>query len=492
MTQEVKKIDFINIDCDSNYFDTKEQISLRSTYHFTDYLKAAKISGSFEVSNLFSEKRTKKDRQLVTGDLYPLSTTVVDASGNDRKILSLDIDIFASSSIDAYKNGVEITQDKHWTAGLAKISAGTPGHLYESFRYGIVDIDVFETLSVANTSSYDNGASPRNFLTSDLIDNNFLDNSGNQRRILTSQKPTSRFTEITTFDPVMFVESGGDPDLYTYPIVTKDANQAENYILNGIIEPLTIRPIISNFSINFPFEPHATRGEFGNGNVDHRFASDSVTSIDYFTPKSNNRSAFLDAVDRMGVASDTAVSASLGVFLGYFLLDENYVPPFEDVVSPRGEKYNAAHGDQLTQALSSFKPQSETYVSNSQKSSVCGFVYDANPTGVDSVAYGDISFGPNRDNRRRKRSIVQLRDSESFVRTDTLFNDTNVIHFVSQSLEYPSMMPTDYTGPMLNSTARSEIYMTGSIKFVGPLKPGNFDYVLTDSILNSKRRLGTL
>ena len=127
-------IEYINIDCDSNYFDTKEQIKLRNIHWFMDASDARQLSGSNQVFGLFSRERISKDKQIYNSPVYPTSSIVLDASGTDRNILSPNIDYYTSSSLDAFRNGVDITQEKHWTAGLVKITAGSPGHLY-NFDY---------------------------------------------------------------------------------------------------------------------------------------------------------------------------------------------------------------------------------------------------------------------------------------------------------------------------------------------------------------------
>lgn len=488
MGQQSKKIDYISIDCDSNYFDTKEQIVIRNTSYFSDRYASTRLSGSNSSVGHFSTNGPIKNR-LTSGSLspHPVITSSIDPSGNNRKILSSDVDLFSSGSIDTYRNGVEISQDKHWIAGLAKVSAGTPGHIFDNPRYGIIDIDVLESLYVSNTSSIDASGSDRELLDTSAIEKVYKDVSGNDRKIFSTLSPANVFTEIETFNPVSYVESG---ELLTYPIITKDSNQSENLILNGIIEPLTIRPIVSNYSINFPIEPHTVKGDFGNGNLNHRLASDSVTSVDYFLPKINNKAAFLDAYDAPEINAQT----ELGLFSEFLLLDENFLQSYVDEVFPRGQKINSAsYGEQLSTAVSGFKPEGTTYVTSAETSARCGFIFGDTQGGCDSVTYGDMSYGQNRDNRRRKRTIISIRDSAPFVtQNSTNFDDTNTIQFVSQVIEYPSMLPANYSGSMINNSVRSELFKTGAIQVTGVNKPGSFDFVLRDAVLSAVNRAGSL
>ena len=60
MVQEARKIDFINIDCESNYFDTKEQIRLKQSNFFVETTSASRLSGSNTVTGLLSRKELSK------------------------------------------------------------------------------------------------------------------------------------------------------------------------------------------------------------------------------------------------------------------------------------------------------------------------------------------------------------------------------------------------------------------------------------------------
>ena len=356
--QQNRRIDFINIDCESNYFDTKEQIRIRNNRAFTDTSIAAQVTGSSTVTGLFSRSRVVKDDVIYNSPIFATSSTGTDSSGNARKILATNVDYYASSSIDSYRNGVEITQDKHWTAGLAKITAGTPGHLYSSTLFGVTENDII---------------SP------------------------------DTFTEISLFDPVKFVVTGGDPEFFTYPIVTSNGVLAEALDENGVIEPFPIRSVISNRSLNFPYEPHATRGQFGNGNIDGNFSSDSVLSIDYFEPTRRNKTPYHDLISQVGLSGSLIMLSSNEETWGrttednlYFIefpdKPVNSIEAFEDVVYPRGEVPDDTYTGDLLSAVNTMLPGGATYVNRKEKSATCGFVYDNSPQGTDSIAYGGLLY----------------------------------------------------------------------------------------------------
>jgi len=444
MSQQPKKIDFINIDCESNYFNTREQIEIRRNRRFLDTTSPSRISGSISVSGLMSRNRIIKDDLNYASDLYLTSSTVVDASGNSRKILASTNDYLASSSIDSYRNGIEITQEKHWTAGVAKITAGTPGHLYDSHRYGYTDFDIL---------------SP------------------------------DTYHEVEVFNPVSFVESGGDPSFIVYPIITTNSNQEENQILNGIIEPFPIRPVISNTSINFPFEPHSTRGDFGSGNISTMFSSDQVLSVDYYDPLRKNEIPFYDAVDLIGM-SDENSGVIVGPSLGYMSTGENKVPFFEDYRYPRGEKPNQTYPGDLLSAIENLPPGGTSYITSKERSATCGFICEQSVKGTDSIAYSNLL---RNQVKKQNRSTARSRDEKSFLSSGKSFNDVSTVSFIAQSVEYPSMIPSMLLSssiPTISSSA-AEICSPGGIRVQRTTRAGLFDSCLSDSMTLVERMINS-
>ena len=179
-------------------------------------------------TNFFSAVQQFEQEKLYWFDEGPVIT---------KKFVGINSSSIKTSDIDAFRQGVEITQDKH-TLGTYKIYAGTPGHIIKPVSYGVNNLDIIST---------------DKFVEIDYF---------NPIRYLQAQEPGSKITEVITF-----------------PIITSDTNQIENFILNGIIEPLSIRPVASFYSIEFPFESHAVRGSFMGGNSDVRVASSDQVRI---------------------------------------------------------------------------------------------------------------------------------------------------------------------------------------------------------------------
>lgn len=251
------------------------------------------------------------------------------------------------------RQGVEISQFSHWQAGIFKITAGTAGHLVKPVCYGI-------------NEAYN------------LTDNDF-------------------FQELSLFNPIEFI-SLQDEDriieqVITFPIVTSDANQRENFILNGVIEPIPIRSVISYFSINFPFEPHGITANFGNGNLFLRTSSDDVSSVHTFNSSTTNKRVFLDGGEPMTIANDQGDSTvQVGPSFSYLSFDQNYIAPFNDAVYSRGDQLQSTrmYESDLLEAVKSMKPLGETYLSSNEYSGKTGFIYNNAEQGVDSIAYGGL------------------------------------------------------------------------------------------------------
>jgi len=340
-----RNVSFVHIDADADYYSIEKQAKIKDTRHFVDSTAPSTVSGSNKVDGLFNRSAPSKNKQTQQTSRTYLSSSI---------------------SADAYKTGIEITEIGHWLSGLVKISAGTPGHIVQPIGFGIGEASTQASLH-------------------SIVE-------GSEESVISR----GAFKEIDLFDPVFFIslQENEKPidQLITFPIVTADNNQLENYILNGIIEPFPIRPVISNFSINIPFEPHGVRGAYGNGNMSTYMLSDEVLTVDYYDPKKENDTFFLDEGEPIMLSNGT-VNVIVGTTIGYFNINQNYMAPFEDKVLPRGEEIRATYPNELTSAVSRLLRQGEVYVTNKQRAATSGFVYDGSTAiGTDSIAFGGMVY----------------------------------------------------------------------------------------------------
>lgn len=257
-----------------------------------------------------------------------------------------------SSSIESFLQGTEIKNFRQ-SRGLIKITAGTAGHLIQPNAYGL-------------NEAYS------------LTDNNF-------------------FQELSLFNPIEFIDLQSKDVLIesviTFPIVTSDTNQRENFILNGVIEPFPIRPVISLFSINFPFEPHGISANLSSGNPRLRSISDQTVSVQEFEPSRVNKTIFLDSAEQFTVSNNEGnVTVEVGPEMPYMPTDENHISPFVDLFYPRGDilQSTRAYESDLITVVNSMSAQGTTYLTSKEISGRTGFVYDGTSQGVDSIAYGGL------------------------------------------------------------------------------------------------------
>jgi len=258
----------------------------------------------------------------------------------DRTVNSLSGSI-DTREIDAYAQGVELSQQRRYDAGIFKIWAGEPGHQLRRNRFG--------------------------------MDRN--------------DRPSKAFADADFFDPVTFVDAqdAASPfwtPIFTFPIITSDSDQSENENFNGVIEPLSIRKVANFSSIDTPFEAHAVRGAFGNGNIDKQNSSDQVVSIYEFS-EDEREIGFLDLVDLIA-----------GIPLnGFFDGTMAHLEPFTDRRLVRNTVRSTTMESDMTAALSLMTGSTDNYIQPGFRSAVCGRDYDGSTVnGIDSLAFGGMTY----------------------------------------------------------------------------------------------------
>ena len=252
--------------------------------------------------------------------------------GNVNPNLSGSMD---TTAVDAYVQGVEITRMRQYDAGVAKIWSGDPGHYHKQNTFGS-DKGVF---------------------------------------------PGSTFTDKDLFNPVKFihVQESSSPlwsQLMTFPIVTSDNSELENFNFNGVIEPLTIRSVASFFSIETPYIAHAVKGTLAAGNIDQQGATDRILTVDNFEP-TRMIDGFLDMSDHDG---------------SFFGFEHRGMAPFTDEHLIRNVSPVASEPSDMSIALGAMSPASDNYVKHNQRSATSGFIYDdVVSVGTDSLSFGGMT-----------------------------------------------------------------------------------------------------
>jgi hypothetical protein len=175
--------------------------------------------------------------------------------------------------IDGYRQGVELTLQKHYDMGTVKIHSGEPDHVLRQSRFGM---DIYHD---PNSSAY----------------------SDNDK-----------------FNPVKFIKvqeyySYLYSDVFTVPFIIDDNDEVTTDNFDGVIEPLTIRDVVALRSLEAPFIAHSVKAGLAGGSDDFQRGSCPVIQLDYFFPTRN-----------------TVVYDDRGYFKNEFVK----IKPFDDVNLP--------------------------------------------------------------------------------------------------------------------------------------------------------------
>lgn len=255
-----------------------------------------------------------------------------------------------TSSVDKFRQGVEITQQKHWADGIVKIHAGETDHILRRNTFGQDAPQINDEPTLG----------------------------------------TSWYKDIDYFDPVKYVQAQefGAYDYITnltFPIVTSDVDQNENYIFNGVIEPLAIRSVASFFSIyGGGYEASSVKGMVMAGNSDMRLRAELVVHVRK-NETSYNTTPFLDMIDMIGITPTAA----------HFDDSIPVISPFDDTGGTRETtmaQILSKNASDMQIAINNLKFDTDNYVPTKSVSSTSGFVFDNTPAGTDSLAFGGMTY----------------------------------------------------------------------------------------------------
>lgn len=241
--------------------------------------------------------------------------------------------------IDGYRQGVEITQLRHFDAGYFKIHAGEPGHVLRKNGFGM-----------------------------------------SKNQII----PDNWYQDLDKFDPIKFIRLQEDVsylfgEVLTFPIVVDDNENYEGNILDGIIEPLTIRPIVGFYSIDIFYNPHSIKSDMMAGTIRFDQGACQILQVDYFdsSPGTIN---FLDQVNEYEM---------------FFNIKTTKIKPYDELSStPHINSYLLGKWDiSMKTAMLTMTGSTDNYVSLKQRSSTAGWDYDNNTSiGTDSIAFGGLTY----------------------------------------------------------------------------------------------------
>jgi hypothetical protein len=237
-----------------------------------------------------------------------------------RRITTANSNSIGTADVDPFRQGVELTLPEHYTKGIAKIHAGEPGH----------------QLKQNNAGEFPDAIYPNNTF----------------------------FSETDVFDPVVFVRRDINFDTLSPILAFKAFSTTEVTIMDGVIEPLTIRDEVQFSSIDVPLIPHSTKGNLEGANFNPRVNADRVVTVQKFKEKRGRFFGYEDNVDTFN---------GFPVSLGFFPNDERRVLPFNDAQPSFGQFITGSFSSEMKAALYRMKPDSENYVPFGSVSETAGW-----------------------------------------------------------------------------------------------------------------------
>jgi hypothetical protein len=290
-----------------------------------------------------------------------------------------------TTAIDAYLQGVELTQLKRHDAGFAKIWSGEAGHQMLVTWHGETGPSITDPFTDDETAYFTDPTA--------IIRNNPL--------FPVLLFPIQAAPENTPPARTLRYKTTHSPRPKGGLAVYRTSQDNSGVTFNGAIEPLVVRLQPSFYSNDVPINPHIVGGFVGCGNVDVVGSTDQVVTVDYYDtskhqpPFTDNEYAINQTHFQSVSGSMTPLTSSVATLsdravvhkasralLGAFI-DKRYVrnvlpDPFEDA--------------SMTNVLSLMTGSTDNYVRFDQRSATCGWSFDNNTAvGTDSLAFGGMT-----------------------------------------------------------------------------------------------------
>lgn len=152
---------------------------------------------------------------------------------------------------------------------------------------------------------------------------------------------------------------------------------------DGVIEPLTIRDVVSFSSTESPFVIHDIKGTVMGGNEDHHLASDITSqfveiNVNESNPYFDTEIAFGDRKDGKDAVRYHVESWDVTRLIDAF--DETLRQNRSNVVN------DTTDGD-IKRAVLTMTGSSDSFAPSRHKSATAGFVFDNAPAGTDSITF---------------------------------------------------------------------------------------------------------
>lgn len=225
-----------------------------------------------------------------------------------------------TSAVDAFRQGVELTQDKFYQLGPVKIHSGEPQHMLRQNNVG----EPTESLFPNQTN----------------------------------------FLEIDVFDLLTFMQRDVSQTFLSTFIAFRASATVDWSIMDGIIEPLSVRPMVTFTSIYSPIEPHQVRGNVEGGNYSIIIHSDKIAPIQRFDEIRVGSDPLIDTVDAIN-----GVPVNIPFFPAY----NRTIKPFNDAQVKSGIILSSSFDSDIRRYVQEMSPETESYVPDGYFASTTGW-----------------------------------------------------------------------------------------------------------------------
>jgi hypothetical protein len=276
--------------------------------------------------------------------------------------------------IDEFRQGVELTQQKYFDAGIVKIWSGEQNNVSLKLDYGeettryhnvvFVDRSYSDAIQMLNS----NFSNVKEEIVDDFI---FVD--------------TDQVVDFENDDVVitslLLTQHGSQTHITTFPVLydSVDYSAVREISFDGVLEPLNIRTRAIYLTSDALGNVHSCNGNVESGNVDSQKKSDIVSSVNKLMTTS---APFNDAK----IVGNTIMRT-----VGYFTNDNVLEPFFDDRLV-----LNSAHDNSrdimMTAIISLMTGSTENYINPGEYSMPTGFDYENCPVGTDSIVFGGMGY----------------------------------------------------------------------------------------------------
>jgi hypothetical protein len=252
-----------------------------------------------------------------------------------------------TTNVDQYRQGVEITQQKHYTLGLVKIHAGDSGHVLKQNIFG--EDETFHK--------------------------------------------TTKFNDISNFDPKSFIDAQSTA---RHSSVVQQFNSSieeevvENIVFDGVLEPLSIRTPITLDGKENEQLAHCVRASLQEGGNE----TESITIDTIFKKDSRNLVAFNDQLNVTIVPATITASYAVNNTKAFRYTKNTSFAKFTDERYNRNAAVSTSYASDMITAMSLMTGSSDGYIKSifEEKSATAGWQYDYNQIGTDSLAFGGMTY----------------------------------------------------------------------------------------------------